>query len=85
MVLQQQPVYYTLQCQGIPCTGWHESQADTCTNRPSDYSCGGNEDLGAMQSMTMGLSRWLPTHGGAYLGVDPYAWRSVGIGTKNCA
>jgi hypothetical protein len=21
---------------------------------------------------------------GAYLGVDPYAWRSVGIGTKNC-
>lgn len=38
---------------------------------PSDYSCGGNEDLGAMQSMTMGLSRWLPSHGGAYLGVDP--------------
>jgi alpha-galactosidase len=51
---------------------------------PSDYSCGGNEDLGGMQSMSMGLSRWLPVHGGAFLGVDPYAWRSVSIGTKNC-
>lgn len=35
---------------------------------PSDYSCAGDEDLGAMQSMTMGLSRWLPVHGGAFLG-----------------
>lgn len=50
----------------------------------SDYSCSGNEDLAGMQSMTMGMSRWLPVHGGAYLGVEPYQWRSVGIGTKNC-
>ena len=38
---------------------------------PSDYSCGGNEDLAGIQSMTMGMSRWLPVHGGAYLGVEP--------------
>ena len=42
---------------------------------PTDYSCGGNEDLGAMQAMTMGMSRWLPVHGGAFLGVEPYQWR----------
>ena len=49
---------------------------------PTDFSCA-HDDPAATQSMTMGLSRWLPVHGGAFLGVDPYAWRSVGIGTKN--
>ena len=56
---------------------------------PSDYSATVlSEDWpsygGVMQSMTMGLSRWLPVHGGAFLDVTPYEWRSVGIGTKNC-
>jgi len=40
-------------------------------------------DHSALQSMTMGLTRWLPVNsGGMGSDVSPYAWRSAGVAGK---
>ena len=60
----------------MPCSIIKSNQCNV-QHRPTDFSCGGADSPSAMQSITMGLSRWLPVHGGAYIAVDPYSYRSV--------